>query len=110
MPTTFPTCRYSTLDGLLSRHTLAFLHHCRLQRFAQMKKQLDSLDRGTVRQVDSACKEIARNCELLTIVKQDLDAIYKTTRQGCSYVCMFASMSSQPAQTAEWDVRRIEQG
>ena len=54
--------------------------HCRLQRFAQMKKQLDSLDRDTIRQVDSACKEITRNCELLTIVKQDLDTIYRTTR------------------------------
>ena len=59
---------------------LTILHQCRLQRFAQMKKQLDSLDRDTIRQVDSACKEIARNCELLTIVKQDLDTIYKTTR------------------------------
>ena len=110
MPTTFSTCRYSSLNGLLSRHTLAFLHHCRLQRFAQMKKQLDSLDRGTVRQVDSACKEIARNCELLIIVKQDLDAIYKTTRQTCSCVCMFASMAPQPAETAEWWVHCIEQG
>lgn len=53
---------------------------CRLQRFAQMKKQLDSLDKDTIRQVDSACKEISRNCELLAIVKQDLDTIYRTTR------------------------------
>ncbi|CAL5221120.1 g3255 [Coccomyxa viridis] len=51
-----------------------------LQRFAQMKKQLDSLDRDTIRQVDSACKEITRNCELLALVKQDLDSIYRTTR------------------------------
>ena len=55
-------------------------HECRLQRFSQMKKQLDSLDKDTIRQVDSACKEISRNCELLTIVKQDLDTIYRTTR------------------------------
>ncbi len=45
-----------------------------------MKKQLDSLDKDTIRQVNSACKEISRNCELLTIVKQDLDTIYRTTR------------------------------
>lgn len=59
------------------------LRHCRLQRFTQMKKQLDSLDKDTIRQVDSACKEITRNCELLVIVKQDLDTIYKTTRRAC---------------------------
>ena len=53
---------------------------CRLQRFAQMKKQLESLDRDTIRQVDSACKEISRNCELLTIIKQDLDSVYRSTR------------------------------
>jgi len=45
-----------------------------------MKRQLDSLDKDTIRQVNSACKEISRNCELLTIVKQDLDTIYRTTR------------------------------
>ena len=53
---------------------------CRLQRFGQMKKQLESLDRDTIRQVDSACKEISRNCELLTIIKQDLDSVYRSTR------------------------------
>ena len=52
----------------------------RLQRFGQMKKQLESLDRDTIRQVDSACKEISRNCELLTIIKQDLDSVYRSTR------------------------------
>ncbi|CAK0782107.1 hypothetical protein CVIRNUC_005562 [Coccomyxa viridis] len=51
-----------------------------LQRFGQMKKQLESLDRDTIRQVDSACKEISRNCELLTIIKQDLDSVYRSTR------------------------------
>ena len=45
-----------------------------------MKKQLESLDRDTIRQVDSACKEISRNCELLTIIKQDLDSVYRATR------------------------------
>ena len=52
----------------------------RLQRFGQMKKQLESLDRDTIREVDSACKEISRNCELLTIIKQNLDSIYRSTR------------------------------
>lgn len=59
-----------------------------------MKKQLDSLDRDTIRQVDSACKEIARNCELLTIVNQDLDTIYKTTRRVCRQAPIYTTSPS----------------
>ena len=75
-----PVEAWATARRLVGLSSNGILHECRLQRFAQMKKQLDSLDKDTIRQVDSACKEISRNCELLSIVKQDLDTIYRTTR------------------------------
>jgi hypothetical protein len=52
----------------------------RLKKFACIKQQLESLDKETVKQVDDACKEIIRNCELLVILKTDLDGIYTTVR------------------------------
>lgn len=64
----------------------AFFHQMRsilrrLDKFACIKNQLESLDRETVQQVDDACKEITRNCELLVILKADLDTIYAKLRQ-----------------------------
>ncbi|BDA43002.1 hypothetical protein COCOBI_04-0100 [Coccomyxa sp. Obi] len=51
-----------------------------LKRFEFIKQQLDSFDKETVQQVDDACKEISRNCELLVILKADLDSIYTKVR------------------------------
>ncbi|CAL8468999.1 g8540 [Coccomyxa elongata] len=51
-----------------------------LKRFDFIKQQLDSFDKDTVQQVDDACKEISRNCELLVILKADLDSIYTKVR------------------------------
>ncbi|EIE27003.1 hypothetical protein COCSUDRAFT_52519 [Coccomyxa subellipsoidea C-169] len=51
-----------------------------LSKFASIKHHLESLDKETVQQVDDACKEITRNCELLVILKADLDSIYSKVR------------------------------
>lgn len=51
-----------------------------LKRFDFIKQQLESFDKETVQQVDDACKEIGRNCELLVILKADLDSIYTKVR------------------------------
>ena len=53
---------------------------CRLQRFQDINGQLGSFDKDTLKQVDDACKEIARNCELLSIIKADLHSIFKRIR------------------------------
>ena len=58
----------------------AIVGFCRLQRFQYINGQLGSFDKDTLKQVDDACKEIARNCELLTIIKADLHSILKRIR------------------------------
>ena len=66
--------------------TLLWSTCCRLQRFQDINGQLNSFDKDTLKQVDDACKEVARNCELLAIIKTDLHSIFKRIRciQPCT--------------------------
>ncbi len=44
-----------------------------------------------MKQVDDACKEIARNCELLVLAKSDLDSILRRVRCEPALVALQAS-------------------
>ena len=45
---------------------------------------LDKFQRASTEEVDGAVQELQMHCELLKMMKRDMDSIYSTLRQGAS--------------------------
>ena len=59
---------------------------CRVKKLRESKSMVDKFQRASTEEVDGAVRELHMHCELLKMMKRDMDSIYSTLRQGASCV------------------------
>ncbi len=57
-------------------------HHCRLRKLKESRATLEKFNKASSSEIDGAVQELQMHCELLKMIKKDMDSIYSTIRQA----------------------------
>jgi hypothetical protein len=59
---------------------------CRLRKLRESKATLERFNKASTAEIDGAVQELHMHCELLKLVKKDLDSMYGSIRQAALHL------------------------